>query len=88
MAMFPSIQCDMKVPTDFYKVVIGSMISLVSMMLPVAVSAYAVYVNEMKPNILEQINPGKADNNLFPADHNVQDYSLQKNHFSPSSPIF
>lgn len=58
--MFPSIQCDMKVPTDFYKVVIGSMISLVSMMLPVAVSAYAVYVNEMKPNILEQINPGKA----------------------------
>ena len=60
MAMFPSIQCDMKVPTDFYKVVIGSMISLVSMMLPVAVSAYAVYVNEMKPNILEQINPGKA----------------------------
>ena len=34
------------------------MVSLVSMMLPVAVAAYAVYVNDMKPNILEQINPG------------------------------
>lgn len=72
MAMFPTIQCDMKKPRDFNKgkinnsldclfvtifsVVLLSMTSLITMMMPIAAAAYAKYNSKIAGNILEQID--------------------------------
>lgn len=56
MAMFPTIQCDMKKPRDFNKVVLLSMTALITMMMPIAAAAYAKYNSKIGGNILEQID--------------------------------
>lgn len=56
MAVFPSIQVDMKNPKRFTKVVMISISTIVAMMIPVATLGYYYHAGAVKPNILEQVD--------------------------------
>jgi len=57
MAVFPSIQVDMRMPEKFTQVVVISMSSIVSMMIPVAMVGYYFFASNVPQNILEQADP-------------------------------
>jgi len=58
MAAFPTIQADMKNPNKFPKAVCIAMIAILLMYIPVGSVGYAVYGEDVQPNIFQSLSYG------------------------------
>ncbi|XP_071531711.1 uncharacterized protein [Panulirus ornatus] len=56
-AVFPTIQNDMKDRSEFWKSVIVGFLGILAMYLPVGITGYVMYGNEVDNNILQAVDP-------------------------------